>query len=472
MCVNNHYVEGDMMKMRWSVCCTALVGMFLVGGVVGDVLAQSSGRAAVAAKQKVRTAMVRALADGKLTRIERHSIMLKGKAALSPSELANLQSTLDRAASRTSAVPEVEEQSPLVSQLMETAGLADRESVEADDRAETVAYMRSLQAANGESPFKEETPEGEAVESPRPIQPIPTDDPVEQFNQYCNECIDECSEPIDSCGGGFSFGGMPVLCGDAWQNLRLTTSIDAFKGPMDLDNTNGNFGINFGINSGIAAVRRFGVGIQAGTSGVISDFHGTNFTGATTRQQNFTTVGIYRRNPFQARGVNFGFAYDWLHDKYYASFDMSQWRVKLSYELNPFEEFGLVAAIPNDGETVTLGDSTLERFKPVAYGNLFYTRHWSSGSSLTTWIGIAEEPGEFIFGGSGRIAMTERLSLVGNLNYVLPSASGVGGQDEEMWNVSIGIELRPGRMARECGNNRFAPLFSLANNGTFAIRRY
>ena len=41
-----------------------------------------------------------------------------------------------------------------------------------------------------------------------------------------------------------------------------------------------------------------------------------------------------------------------------------------------------------------------------------------------------------------------------------------------MWNVSVGIEI-----AMQPGNNRgrtnrFAPFFPLANNGTFAIRRF
>ena len=60
-----------------------------------------------------------------------------------------------------------------------------------------------------------------------------------------------------------------------------------------------------------------------------------------------------------------------------------------------------------------------------------------------------------------------------NLNYVLPSASGEAGQDEEMWNVSMGIELTPRWSTNHCRNaSNYAPLFPLANNGTFAVRRF
>jgi hypothetical protein len=55
---------------------------------------------------------------------------------------------------------------------------------------------------------------------------------------------------------------------------------------------------------------------------------------------------------------------------------------------------------------------------------------------------------------------------------VLPSASDVRGQDEEMWNVSLGIEITLGHGRNHCLARGLAPMFPLANNGTFAVRRF
>jgi len=53
----------------------------------------------------------------------------------------------------------------------------------------------------------------------------------------------------------------------------------------------------------------------------------------------------------------------------------------------------------------------------------------------------------------------------------LPSASSVRGQDEEQWNVSMGIELTLGRGENVCRTKNYAPFLPLANNGTFAFWR-
>jgi hypothetical protein len=55
----------------------------------------------------------------------------------------------------------------------------------------------------------------------------------------------------------------------------------------------------------------------------------------------------------------------------------------------------------------------------------------------------------------------------------LPNISGEGGQDEELWAVSLGIELTPRPRTNRCGSaSPYAPLFPLANNGSFGVRRY
>ena len=245
---------------------------------------------------------------------------------------------------------------------------------------------------------------------------------------------------------------------------------------MDLDNANGNFGTSFAVNGGFLVAPRLGIGLQAGTSAVLSDFHGTRFTGDKIRTQNFTTVGLYQQVPVGERRLKWGFAFDWLWDDYYDQIRLGQWRVKLGYDLNCFNEVGIWAVIPNNPSQVRIQDAPgqfhFERFEPLAQGN-FYLRHlWQNGGETTGWVGLVEEPGEFRFGADGRIPLTSRLAMVGNFNYVLPDARGDRGQDEEMWQVSVGVEFTPFGREDACGKSGSAPLFPVANNGTFAVRRF
>jgi hypothetical protein len=53
---------------------------------------------------------------------------------------------------------------------------------------------------------------------------------------------------------------------------------------------------------------------------------------------------------------------------------------------------------------------------------------------------------------------------------MLPSASGPGGQGEEVWNVSFGVEVVPGGITARPG--KYFPLLPLADNGNFAVRRF
>jgi len=272
----------------------------------------------------------------------------------------------------------------------------------------------------------------------------------------CEECDLQCCDPC--CGS----------------QIELFTTVDAFEGPMDLDGHNGNFGFRFGVNGGFPLLAGRGIGVQAGTSEVLADLYGTQFTGSSVRAQNFTTVGVFQRNMAAAPRLSWGFAYDWLYDEYYTTFTMSQWRVKLAWEVNVCNEIGLWACIPDSGDSALLGSPgqgySLDRFRPVAQGNCYWRHQWGGGKNTSCWIGIADEPGEIVFGGDAWIPLSHRLAVIGGFNYMLPSASGEAGQDEEIWNLSVGVAFTPGRSGGRVG--KFAPLLPLADNGIFAVRRY
>ncbi|HYW77940.1 MAG TPA: DUF6666 family protein, partial [Thermoguttaceae bacterium] len=173
--------------------------------------------------------------------------------------------------------------------------------------------------------------------------------------------------------------------------------------------------------------------------------------------------------------MKWGFAYDWLHDDYFDSITLGQWRVKLAYDWDCTNEIGLWANIPERSSAAWVDvagtQGRFERFEAVAQGN-FYLRHfWENGAESTHWIGMAEKPGGFIIGSRGRIPMGNYLSLIGDFNYITPSEGGVNGQDKEMWQMAIGIEITPGCRPLGCRDRASTPLLPLANNGTFAVRR-
>jgi len=463
----------------WSVALLAVVTTTIAGN---SARAQLTTRAAVDGRQRVRTALAAAMADGTLSSAEEDSISRLGKGLLTPQELPGLERTLSRLAGRQQAPPPSTARKSVESRPTQRPGsdpttqtklpLSDqRDHAEAASFQERVA-ADDKPAAGDEKPAAKERQAAADADMESPFQ--------EESTLEGAELMDDDTlvfEGVYYNAFPAMLAGLQSLADDGWSNLSLYTTVDAFKGPLDLDDRNGNFGLGFGLNTGIPLAGRLGVGLQAGTSAVLSNFYGTQFTGSTIRSQNFTTVGVFQQVPFLDRSLKWGCAYDWLNDDYYTTFTMGQWRVKLAYELDPCREIGVWASIPDKGDTARLGSRqtgfSIDRFKPVTQGSLYYRRCWQGGIGTTAWIGLAEEPGQFVFGSDARVPLTGRLALVGNFNYVLPSASARPGQDEEMWNVSLGIELTPCWGANRCHNaDAYAPLFPLANNGTFAIRRF
>ena len=168
-----------------------------------------------------------------------------------------------------------------------------------------------------------------------------------------------------------------------------------------------------------------------------------------------------------------GFTYDWLFDQYYSNFDFGQWRVKSAWEFNPCDEIGISAAIPDRGGSGEIpnffGGTDVLHFKPISQGYLYWKHTWSNDASLTAKAGVAERPGEFVFGGESRVPVTQNLALTNEFSYIMPNASGGAvGQSQEIWNVSFGIEFVPGGFGR-CGG-RFQPFIPVADNGSMAVR--
>ena len=242
----------------------------------------------------------------------------------------------------------------------------------------------------------------------------------------------EESGPPEEDDDGFGPDGLPIfhgevarlqhrLFGDYPIHFDLFTSVDAFKGPLDEFNGNGNFGFDLGGNVGIPVSQRLGIGIQLGSRVVMSDLSGTPWTDEQMRTQDFTTIGVFQRLQCCERSFSYGFVYDWLFDNYDAKMRFGQWRIKAAWSRNPWNEVGIWAAIREHGSIGSPPDfGSLATFRPSNQGNLYWKHTWCNEASLTGRIGVAEATNSVILGADARLPLNPRWAVTGGFTYAMP----------------------------------------------------
>ena len=439
------------MSTTFSSRCVALCLATILIGVVSEAFAENPGRMAVANRQRVEAMTDIAESDGWVSAGERQAIISSARSTFSNSEIKGLETRLSTSASLLAARRSAA--------AMTDARLASLMTQPAAKPSRVLQYAAFGGAA-----------EPVAAETGGPI--------VDGGCNDCGGCGDcgGCEESPDVCWASeASCGAERGWCGNCWDNIDLFVGVDGFKGPMDLDNRNGNFGVRYGINAAFPLLELKNIGIQAGTAGVASNFHGTEFTGSSARMQNFTTVGFFQRYPNMAPRLSWGAAFDWLTDDYYSNIKLGQWRLKFAYDLSCASELGLWVCLPDHGDDISIGSEeygySVNNFRPITQCNVYYRRYYDTGMTSTFWIGGAEEPGSFIIGADAAVPITQRASLYGGFQCIMPSASGVAGQEDEMWNLGVGLSFTLG----PCGNGGrpglYRPFFDVADNAIFSVRR-
>jgi hypothetical protein len=256
---------------------------------------------------------------------------------------------------------------------------------------------------------------------------------------------------------------------DRWcDNMTVIADIGAFKSPVDLDGLNGNFGGRVGGYTGVPIVKSLGIGAQFGSTAGWYDWKGSLYTGEDYRFQHFITAGAFQRCEC---GLLYGGTYDWLRDDYYADFEFTQWRAVVGWELNPCNEIGVWAALPDRRDEAFVGTpAVLNRFSPVLQGNVYFRHVWNFGGTTTIFGGLCETPSDVSFGASSQVPLNDFVALTGSWEYILPGSGGTEGRQEELWNVSVGIAIYPGS-AMSAVHSRFRPVLPMADNGNFGIYR-
>ncbi|MDZ4782841.1 MAG: DUF6666 family protein [Planctomycetia bacterium] len=347
----------------------------------------------------------------------------------------------------------------------------------------------------------------EQLPAPRGVQRVQPDFDYEITEQYGPEEYVEEGEYYDDgmsscpdCGqvGNYCECGPPNVCDDSWpcwharqqwrnfrlfgggwdigcpwnwwDELSLSFGPHSFKGPLD-QGQNGNFGFQEAVNWGGPLSHCRGIGFQLGAQGVQSNFAGDAVNGGSddNRNQVFATAAIFARAP-NNHGWQIGVAFDWLEDDYYVDVSLNQVRAELGYVTFCGSEVG--AWITSSSDSTEDVDTGILYEATDMYA--FYFRQcMPSGGEGRIWGGGTGD-GNGLVGADFRVPLTNRWSLNGAVNYVIPQdGTGQDGLNQEAFGMTMNLvwyPFRP-RTGPPCNNGPYRPLFNVADNNMFMVDR-
>jgi len=298
------------------------------------------------------------------------------------------------------------------------------------------------------------------------------------------ECMspDGCGTVISDCGecGGY---GCACCCGCLmlWpcllDRIELFAGAQGFTAPLNRGGT-GSFGFHYGGNWG-APVPGFinqPIGMQLGYRGVSTNYSGASFS-EDSRHQSFITAGLFRRVDWGLQG---GVVVDILAEEwYYDTLELTQLRGELSWVFPQWHEIGFwfsAGTKSNDVESVlwTNGQSqtVIETYEPNDLMAFFYRRRFEEiGGGYGRLFAGFSGFGEGLIGTDFNVPLTPSLALKSNFTYLIPKdGNSQIAHREEAWNLGLTLVWYPG-CRKAVGTDYFRPLFDVADNGNFIVRR-
>lgn len=282
--------------------------------------------------------------------------------------------------------------------------------------------------------------------------------------EICGGC-DACCDPY---GYFYHYDGGPLLY--LLRRAYFFSGVQGFEGPRDVG-ANGNFGAHVGFNLGAPVGDPWGIGFQVGYQGVISNLAGYLPTAddGNSRDQTFLTAGFFRRA--ECHGLQGGVVFDYQHDSYYDTVELTQIRSETSWVFGNGHELGYWGAYGLDTQrfdpaVLDGGLSQMEILLPNDIFSLFYRRRFTGGGQGRVFAGGTGR-GEGVIGAEASVPLGTSWSLENSLIYVAPKE---GLETEESWAVSIQLVWYPGRSSRRVLNDPHHPLFNVADNNVFLLR--
>jgi hypothetical protein len=257
-------------------------------------------------------------------------------------------------------------------------------------------------------------------------------------------------------------------------NLSIFAGLDGAKGPEDLG-INANMGGRAAVNWGLPIWEEIGLGVQVGSAVNFADNAVSvleTVSSTHNRVQSFTTLGIFQRTDF---GLNWGVSWDYLSERYWDNFSMSQVRGQVGYNLNCNNEIGVWGTLHDSTTTATLNGATYH-LQAIDQVNVFWRHVWPNEAVTRVWVGVAEDHDRFVLVNPGRprvdhpivygadvyIPLNNWISIFGEANFITPNDSGTV-------TATFGVAFNLGGRAQAASRDRFAPLLPLANNPSFAV---
>jgi len=197
--------------------------------------------------------------------------------------------------------------------------------------------------------------------------------------------------------------------------------------------------------------------------------------GAKERFQTFTTVGLFRNG----ERLKFGMVYDWSSTNYYDNYDLSQWRGRLGYVINPCHELGVWWAIGDRADRTFFNGPLGPEFfnlEPMSQVSFYWRQTWENAFETSLWLGVNEGHGEVIatlpgnpsvnqrmsFGADVHIPVSDVLAIFGEANFVAPSDSG-------SVDSYLGFAYYPRGGARRGRSSRYSAILPVASNPTMTV---
>lgn len=298
------------------------------------------------------------------------------------------------------------------------------------------------------------------------------------------ESIGDCG--CDACCGTSAGNSLFPFIDIKWQRFDFFAGVQGFKGPMNFASVNvqdtsdrrgsGSFGFYQGFNEGRSLRNLLGgdLALQFGLRATQSNLSGTDFS-EETRHQIFLTLGLFRRVDY---GLQMGLAIDYLNEDWYYQADLAQLRGELSWNTGGAMTYGFefMAGVDDDSSTASIVDdngsvvASTVRFEATDQYRLFFRRRLPRNGQLKSFVGWTDND-DGILGFLTDTTITNKLLLNTGVTYLVPNEGDAsGGNQQEGWNIGIGMTFRPAG----AGNARYRysrPLLNVADNGTFLIDR-
>ncbi len=319
--------------------------------------------------------------------------------------------------------------------------------------------------------------------------------PEEEHIEYGEYLEYDGHEPFMEYGGYVEYGESMASCGTSScdslvltpctlfpaGNLEVSAGVQGFTGPRNRGGS-GSFGFHQSVNWAVPFPAFACMGGQVGYRATQSNLSGAEFPNSTTlldggvtagsRQQSFLTAGLFRRVDM---GVQGGVVVDFMSDDWYDTSDLVNLRGEISWVMDGVHDLGFWFTAGTGSTEILNEASAPEEWEPTDLYAFFYRRQFGGcreGEARLSagWTGH----GDGLIGIDARLPISPDWAVETNFAYLIPSEGTgggfTGGHAQESWNLGISLVWYPGRLFGQ-GDYYYRPLFRVADNGTFKVRR-